>query len=176
MNQSNAVNYTLYIITVSEGTFCIENNRSVAQIGVISKTDILTAKQHISDFVNYEDVQDVMGGNFLTGLKKFGKNLWHHLKPKLHAAYEFGKKALPYVSSALNAARFVAPLLAAGDGAYAGGARVGGQLVGGCRNCYGRGCAQCGQSHGYGGARVGGSTVGGKMICREHLRQRLENI
>jgi hypothetical protein len=162
MNTTQGITPTLYIVTVSEGTFTIENNRSVSQIGVISKTDILTAKQHISDYINYEDIQDIQGGNFLTGIKKFGKDIWGFLKPKIQAAYKFGKEALPYVNAALGVAKLV------GLGGRRGGARVGGAYAGGsggCQNCYGRGCIQCN--------KYGGAPVGGRMISRECLKDRL---
>lgn len=171
MNQTKTINYTLYIVTISEGVFTIENNRSIAQVGVVSKTDVLTAKQHMSDYVNYEDIQDVQGGNMMTGVKKYSQNLWQFLKPKLQAAYRIGKKAAPYISGALTAAKYVAPLLmaAGGGGAYAGGELVGGARVGGCQNCYGKGCTQCGQCY----QQYGSSTVGGKMVSRDQLKQNL---
>jgi hypothetical protein len=163
-NLSKKVKLTAYIIIVSEGIFTLESNQGIAQIGVVSKTDVLTAQQHISDYINYEDIQEVYGGasgNFLTGIKKFGKNLWHSLKPKLQAAYEVGKKALPYASTALNVARFLA---AGKGGSYAGGEMEDNNC---CNNCRGRGCMQCSNSI---------QRHGGKMITRDQLRQRMDNI
>lgn len=72
-NQSaNAVNAMFYIITITEGTWTIENNRSVSQTGVISKLDILNSEQ--SPVVHYKDLDEMMGGNIFediaSGLSK----------------------------------------------------------------------------------------------------------
>ena len=64
-NQTSSVTPTLVVCVVSEGTFTIIDNRSVSQIGVVSAQDVLDAKQHLSDYVDYENVPEVNGGNFV---------------------------------------------------------------------------------------------------------------
>lgn len=49
------VNYQLFIVTVSEGVFTIEDNRSIAQIGVMTPQDILSAQS--SPFVDMKTVK-----------------------------------------------------------------------------------------------------------------------
>lgn len=63
-----ALQSTLYVAVVSEGTFLITQNRSVAQIGVISKTDVITSRQQSS--VDYSTVEKVQGsGDFYSSLR-----------------------------------------------------------------------------------------------------------
>ena len=65
---------TLYVVVISEGTFTIEGlGKASTNIGVISSQDILDAK--MSPFVNYRDIEEVNGGNFLSGLVNFGKDV-----------------------------------------------------------------------------------------------------
>jgi hypothetical protein len=86
-NVNESVNYTagqltLYVVTVSEGIFNIEDNRVITQIGVINQQDILMASD--KPYINYKDVENVQGGNFFTSMKNFG-----------HLLYENAKKYLP---------------------------------------------------------------------------------
>lgn len=128
INQTNPVYPTLYIVVVSEGVFNILDNRSVSQIGVLSKQDILDAQQHISEYVDYETIQDINGGNFLSGIGKFGQNLIEKIRPYIKKAKDIYKKISPYVKTAAN---FAPLLLGLGDEEYDGGAPVGGELIGG---------------------------------------------
>lgn len=66
------INTSIYIVTVLEGTFTIEGlGRSSTNIGVITSTDILECQQQVG--INYNAVQSVNGGNFMSGLSNFGK-------------------------------------------------------------------------------------------------------
>jgi len=66
---------TLYIVVVSEGTFTIRGvGDASTNIGVISSQDILNAQQ--SPAVDYRDVEEINGGNFLSGLTDFGKKIF----------------------------------------------------------------------------------------------------
>ena len=173
-NQTNSITPTLYIVVVSEGTFTIENNRSVSQIGVISKMDILEAKQHQSPFIDYHDIMKVNGGNFLSGVKRFGQNIWKNVKPYVRSAVKLGKKIYPYAKAAYNTARAVAPLLIglgeggsmAGNGSYTGG-----ELVGGQQEDY----QMLRSSHPMHGSRQMPQD-GGRMVSRKHLEQRLQRM
>lgn len=154
-NQTQNVTPTLYIVVVSEGTFTIENNRSVSQIGVISKMDILEAKQHQSPFIDYHDIMEVNGGNFLSGVARFGKDIWNKIKPYVRSAVKLGKKIYPYAKAAWNTARAIAPL-----------------VVG-----LGEGGSQAGSSAGaYAGGELVGGESGGRMVHRQHLKDRLKRM
>lgn len=80
INRSNrTISPTFYIVSVAEGTFTIEGyGKSSTNIGVISSEDILNASQN--EFINYQDVEEVQGGNFWTSLKNFGRNLLSGLR------------------------------------------------------------------------------------------------
>lgn len=70
----------LYIVPVYEGSFTITGKGSAQiQNAVLSYNDILTAQQN--PMYNYKDVQEVNGGNFMSGLKS--------LVPKLKSANKF---------------------------------------------------------------------------------------
>lgn len=122
---------SLYIVTVSEGSFTIPGySRAINQVGVISKEDIMRAQYN--PFVDYDDLQMINGGggDFLSGLKKFGKALgrsFKHTPSILKKGFEVGRQALPYVKEGVKLARDLAPLaaLAAGNGG-SGGVVVGG--------------------------------------------------
>jgi hypothetical protein len=78
------INASMYVIVVNEGTFTINGIGSCSkQIGVISSNDVLDA--HQNGHVNYNDVQDVNGGDFFSGLKSFG----NALLPYLEKAHNF---------------------------------------------------------------------------------------
>lgn len=164
-NTLNLVTPTLYIITVSAGTFTIENNRSISQIGVISKMDILNAKQNESPFVDYDQVHDTYTGgahgNFLSGIKNMGSEVWKFIKPALAKVYRIGKKIAPYAQSAYGVAKSIAPI-------------VGPLLLG---------LGKKGKkSHRRGGAYVGGGSLaegtemvtGGRDVSHQTLKDRLQ--
>lgn len=172
VNQTQNVTPVLMIVVVSEGTFTIEDNRAVTQVGVISKQDILDARMNMSPYVNYEDIQRVNGGDFLSGLRKFGENVFHGIKGALSKAYEIGQKIAPYVKTGIDIAKIIAPLLAAGGE---------GELMGaGCNDCHqGYGNEIDDGMFGNGvlvGGHSGGNPVGGKMMPRKSLRDRLKQM
>jgi len=76
MNISNiapiAIIPEIVVIVVQEGSFTIPGfASSITQTGVLDSKDVLDAKQQPG--VSYKDVEDVQGGNFLTGLSDFFK-------------------------------------------------------------------------------------------------------
>lgn len=94
------INPTLYIVTVLEGTFTIEGlGRSSTNIGVISSQDVLNCAPEDRMHINYNAVQKVNGGNFLSGLQNFGKWLTdtHVISDTL------GKTPLGFLAPALKA-------------------------------------------------------------------------
>lgn len=146
----DALPLSFYIVVVSEGTFTIEKlGASMHQVGVLSKQDVLDAKT--SRWVTYNDVQDINGGNFLTGLKDFGAKLLDGIKtaaPYIKKGFEVAQAVAPYA----------APLLGLGEG---------GEVVGGRR---GRGV--------YAGSGIvpgDNEYVGGRVMSREELQRRLNS-
>lgn len=93
----NAVTPTLYVIPVYEGTFTITGTGSAqVQNAILSYNDILTAQQN--PMYNYKDVQEVNGGNFMSGLKS--------LVPRLKSANKFLKDN-KVVSRAADVASYI---------------------------------------------------------------------
>lgn len=147
----DALKASIYLIIVNEGSFTIPAlGRSVSQLGVLSKQDVLNARQQSG--IDYRTVESVNGGDFLSGLKEFGANLLQGLKD-----------AAPYILKGVETAAKIAPLLlAAGEDESAGEGmmrrRAGeGVVVGGRRA----------------GVSVGGVPVGGRMLSREELKRSL---
>lgn len=164
VNVSNhSISPTLYIVPVLEGTFTIEGlGRASTNIGVISSQDILDAKS--SPFVNYKDVEHVNGGNFLSGLKDFGRKLYTGLRESKAISNILGAIPNQYTQIAAPIARSLG--FGEGEGNwpddYAGHRRA----------------ALKGWKHGHGngeGVSVGGEgvSVGGEGISRSSLKKRL---
>lgn len=97
LNDTETINFDLYTVVVSEGTFTIAQNRSISQIGVISKQDIINAPELPQ--VHFEG--DLEGGSFLSGLKKATKFIEKH-HPKIKDAAKFIRKHGPQATDALG--------------------------------------------------------------------------
>jgi len=104
-NQTNEMLPTLYVIVISEGSVTCENLDVTAQIGIISTLDILDAQTRPDVSFSYNDVMDVNGGNWYTGLKDFGKRI-----------FGVAKRAWPYLKGAFDIAKFAAPIIGLGEG------------------------------------------------------------
>lgn len=80
------INYMLYLVTVDEGTWTIENGQSIAQgQGVVSQMDVLEAKS--KPWISYDDVAYAQGsGRFFSGLKT-------HMKRRIQKALGMEDKA-----------------------------------------------------------------------------------
>jgi hypothetical protein len=67
------INTDLYIVPMSAGSFTIEQNRSIAQIGILSKRDVLDAQS--SQLVEYNSIsQHAWGGGIFDSIKSFFKS------------------------------------------------------------------------------------------------------
>lgn len=142
-NLSNSCSPELYIVTVSEGSFTIVENRAVAQIGVISKEDILNAKSN--PFIDYSAARGVYGGgDFFGSVGDWFKGAYNTVKGAV-------EKAAPVVRDVASVAAKVAPLLA-GVGATSGGRRHRRKKM---------------------DMEEGGVVVGGKTMSRAALKKRL---
>ena len=118
----NAITPQIYLIVDNEGIFNIRDGLGLAQIGILSKQDVLTARSKPG--IDYEDVLDVYGGDFFSDVSSFMKKL----PQNIGKAVEWSKDNL------LPIAQAVAPLLMGlGEGEdYNGGALLdGGLMVGG---------------------------------------------
>lgn len=66
-NLVDTITPRVWVAAVSEGTFTILNQRSISNIGVISKENVLQAES-AGVTADYEDVKTKNGGNFLTSI------------------------------------------------------------------------------------------------------------
>lgn len=110
--------YDLFIVTVIEGIWTIENLNCIPQTGVLSKQDILDAEQKPG--FDYSEVSNRYGGDFMSSLKKFGNTAVNAAK----TAAPYIKKGAEAVSKGIDAAESVGALAGLG---YSGGANSGGR-------------------------------------------------
>jgi len=75
----DSVPMTMYLIVINEGTLTVPGlGNAVTQLGVLSKQDIINAREQPG--ISYRDIQDVNGGDFLSGLKNFASKINDFLK------------------------------------------------------------------------------------------------
>lgn len=148
-NVSNrSITPSLYIIIVNEGTFTVEGlGKASTNIGVLSSEDILNARS--APFVNYNDVEDVNGGNFWSGLKNAVRKVGSFVKDNRVLSSTLGAIPHPYAQIGSQVAKAVG----LGEGV----------LIGGCD-----GCPSMGD-----GVSVGGDSYGGARLSRTQLRRRI---
>jgi hypothetical protein len=72
------INYTLYIVTVSEGSWTITENRSIGNIGIVTPKDVLDSKE--SPWVDYKTIETVYGGDVFGGVKSMLSRLPKHMR------------------------------------------------------------------------------------------------
>lgn len=163
------VDAVLELIIISEGTFTITQlGHATQQLGVITKMDVINAAK--SPYVTYKDVEEVNGGNFLSGLKNFGKNLLKGLRET--KAISTGLKALgaiptPYTQVASQFAP-LAEKLGFGEGIICPHCRGIG-----CKICAGEGVVVGGEDEDIGDMYGDGVVVGGRRLSRRSLKSRL---
>lgn len=109
---TDTITPTLYVVVSNEGLLTFEDNSAIRQIGIISQSDVLNAKEMMG--IDYNDLTYMSGaGNIFHDFKRILTNIVSKVKP-------FIKQALPYAKKGIELAeRFV------GDGANVGGACAG---------------------------------------------------
>lgn len=132
-NQTQTITPTFYIITISEGTFTITNNRSFTEIGVMTKKDILDSKN--APYVDYNMLKNVYGGDFLDDISRFGSMFWNGLKGVVSDIGNAVPNALSLanqsIPNALGLVSKVGPLIGIGEGEECGSGLIGDGVVGG---------------------------------------------
>lgn len=143
----NTARVSLYVIVVLEGSFTITSvGSAITQTAVISTRDVLNSLQ--SPMYNYLDVQEVNGGNFLSGLKDLGRKAYQNLS----SANKFLKDN-KVVSRASDVISYIPGIV--GDTA--------------------RDVGDVARNYGY-GMNKGGIVLGGKKMTKKQLQDRLRNI
>jgi len=160
----SSITATLFIVTVSEGVFEVESlNRATQSIGVITSKDILDAVGKPG--VDYQDAQDINGGDFFSGLKNFGQKIHDFIKQ-----HKLVSRGLSAVGRVIPEARLATAPLGLLAQKYGYGEGEGeGVLVGGRRH-YGRGE---GVMAGVMAGEGEGVLVGGRAMHRRDLKQRM---
>ena len=154
INQADTFMFTMYIVTVSEGIWTVENLNSINQIGVLSKEDVLNATRNPA--IDYKSTDNIYGGDFVGKVKSAGKKVLAGLK-----------SALPYardVASVIGTVAPLLPLIGLGE-EERGGISVGGREYADTDDYYGEGVMV--------GGRKQKMKKGGKMISRKELHSRL---
>lgn len=157
-NVSNrTINPTLYIVPVLEGTFTIETlGRASTNIGVITSRDILDARSR--PFMNYQDVENVNGGDFLSGLKDFGRKIMSGIG-KVRDSKIIGNTLSSIPHPLAQIAAPIAKFLGFGEDG---------------RPIY-SGVEGSGQEGGVRAGEEGGVLLGGAQMTRREMRNRLKN-
>lgn len=125
VNQTEVIEADMYVIVVSEGVFTIQDNRSISQIGVISRQDILDSQT--APQVDYYDVRNAsgLGGDFYGDIKRFAQRFAKGFKEYAPKAMKFVKDdVLPIAKEVIK----LLPMLGLGEGGE-GGVVVGGELM-----------------------------------------------
>lgn len=100
INTTDTILPSLYLLIVSEGVFTVLDNRSVSQIGVVSKLDVIGSR--MSPFVDYNMLYNIHGGSFWSSLKSFGNKVLHGLE----RVHDFVKQN-QLISKGLSAASLI---------------------------------------------------------------------
>jgi hypothetical protein len=92
--------FELWQIVISEGIWSVgPGTQSFTKVGGIVPFDLLQSQELSSlQRINYYDIHDYTGGNFLSKLKKWGSNIIGIAKKGLYGA----EKALPYIQQGLK--------------------------------------------------------------------------
>jgi hypothetical protein len=179
---------TLYIVTVSEGVFTIEGlNRASKQVGVITGADVLNSQKMPG--VSYQEVQNVVGGDFFSGLKDGLKRhlTRENISKAALAALPLAHAGLKSTNAISRLAQFTplapaAPLIRSFGYGEGEGGRMKPRVRFGRRNSRGggEGGDEGGDEGGVlvpGGARGGvlvpGGARGGAGLSRDDLAQRI---
>jgi hypothetical protein len=110
---SRNINYTWYIVVLSEGVFTIANTQTSLETGVVTPFNVLEAEKYGIESIPWREAYDFQGGSFLGNIKKWGRRLLPYVRkalPYAKKALQFGEKYLPEAAA----------LLAAGQGVTGG--------------------------------------------------------
>lgn len=162
VNLTDTITPSLYVVVVSEGTFTIQNNNAIAQIGVLSKQDVLNSAK--SAQISYNMIKDAYGGDFLSGLKEFGKKAWQGIQKVGKVVGPVAEKALPIIIKHLPKLLKLLPMIGLGMDGQPLPAGYGAPPMGGRKR---------GRPKKRGRKKRGGVLVGGAMMSRQDLRRRL---
>lgn len=77
--QHDGVNVDLYILCINDGVFTIPSGGvAFSELSLLDTKDVVEAVMQTDNskmYLNYNDLQEISGGNFYTGLKDFGRSI-----------------------------------------------------------------------------------------------------
>lgn len=166
--------YTLFVVTVSEGAFTVKQQTTIQQIGIVSPADVLNDPSiPRADYYNAMRGANFYGGAFMDTVKKYGKKALVGLNsvlPALSAAAPFlpGSAITGPVIKGLE--HLLPKLIGAGLSEsearkICGGSYSSTQIKEYIRHLKGRGVT--------GGSMIGGADVGGRMASKNRLARHL---
>lgn len=166
--------YTLFVVTVNEGSFTVKQQTTIAQIGIVSPGDVLNDPTiPVADYYNSMRGSNFYGGAFMDTVKKYGKKALVGLNaaiPALNAAAPFLPGSPITVPILKSLEKFLPKLIGAGvmEGEarkICGGGYSEDQIKSYIRHLKGRGAM--------GGSEVGGRMVGGAMASKNRMARHL---
>jgi hypothetical protein len=141
INPTDAMNFTVYIVVISEGLITIANNTAVLQVGVISKMDVLNARQGLHGETLHQKPRNYYGGSFfkkaLGAISKGANQVAKYGPTALRGVSDLGNLAssstnpLEFGLDVANLGRQYSKELKKGRGLVGGYERIGNGLVGG---------------------------------------------
>lgn len=150
---ANSAVFELFVVACLDALITIEDNRAITQSSIVSKNDVLTAR-NAQEFAEYTKPDSYFGGSFLKKLGKVAKTVVKH-----------APQALEMVKKHNLASR---ALEMTGNPAMAGMARsMGYGLVPDIVPMESQGGRMTG------GRAVGGRAVGGQMMSKSKLKSRM---
>lgn len=169
VNQTVNITPELTIIAIASGTFTITRGTAMQEIGLLSKKDVLEAKEDSS--IDYESIREVYGGDFWSGLKDLGSKLFSGIRkgiqtfaPVVKDIMPVAQKYAPQILKSIGLGK--KDVFVGSDGAIyhkKTGEKIisrGGELVGGAK------------ALGFSGGD-GGIMVGGKKVSKSKLKKSL---
>jgi hypothetical protein len=166
--------YTLFVVTVNEGSFTVKQQTTIMQVGIVSPGDVLNDPTiPVADYYSSMRGANFYGGAFMDTVKKYGKKALVGLNaalPALNAAAPFLPGSPITVPVLKSLERFLPKLIGAGvmEGEarkICGGGYSEDQIKSYLRHIKGRGVT--------GGSEVGGRVVGGAMASKNRMARHL---
>lgn len=149
----DTITYGLYLVVIYEGVAIKSLNNTQLLTGTVSVSDVLNAPELPESASELLELQNPYGGSFLGKLRTIGSKAYEFGKkaaPYLKTGFKVGKKGYDYLKEHPQVAIALAPLLAAGIDENEAMKMIQGEGL------------------------VGGSVFGGKIKCKPAMRKRLK--
>jgi len=172
LNPTDTIAPQLMVVSVSEGTFTVDKQTSMGQIGIVAPEEVLNDHSiKMADYYMATKGANYFGGAFMDSVKKYGKKALSGLNsilPALSAAAPFLPGSAVTTPALKLAEKYIPKLI--GAGATESEAR---KIVG---SGYGeediKNLIRKMRIH-RGGGLIGGACIGGRMAPKQRMQNRL---